>query len=325
MPAILPRLADSRVLVTGGAGFIGSHLVDAIAEHEPAALVVADSFFIGKREHLSDAARRYPKLAVEEVDTSDRNQVDALLAGHDFDIVFDLATLPLPFSLQDPHRTMLDITAMAAHLAEAARLGVIGTLIHYSTSEVYGTALSAVMDEEHPILPRTPYAAAKAGADHLVASYIETFGIEAMMIRPFNNYGPRQNEGGYAALIPLAIRAAAAGRPMTIYGSGEQTRDFIFVGDTVRGTLELLGEPSAMGRAVNLATGRETSVMEVVAAIYDLMGVELAVEHLDARPGDVMRHRGSSELAQKLVGFEASTSLREGLEPTIAWYREHVL
>lgn len=325
MPTPFSSVAGKRVLVTGGAGFIGSHLVEALAALDPGSLVVADNFFLGKRENLAAGAARYPALVVEEVDTADLPSVEGVLSRHQVDVVFDLATLPLPFSLERPFETVNQITAMAANLAELARRGAFQTLVHMSSSEVYGSAIELPMTEDHPILPKTPYAAAKAAADHTVASYIDTFGIDALIIRPFNNYGPRQNEGAYAAVVPIAIRHAASGKAMPVFGDGEQTRDFMYVGDTVAGTLAAYAGADTRGEAFNLATGRETSVNEIVATIYELMGLEPHIDYQPKRPADIRQHCGSAAKAASMLGFKASTSLRDGLAITVDWYREHVL
>jgi UDP-glucose 4-epimerase len=209
---------------------------------------------------------------------------------------------------------------MAAVLCELARSNAYETLVHFSSSEVYGTAVELPMAEDHPMIPLTPYAASKAAADHIVRSYVETFGIDAVIVRPFNNYGPRQNEGSYAGLVPIVVRAALAGDEVRIFGDGKQTRDFVYVSDTVEGTLLAFATPAARGSAVNLASGTETTVIEVVETIFDVMGVPMRIRYEEARPGDVRRHLGSADRAGRLFGFRTTTALRAGLEATVDWY-----
>jgi UDP-glucose 4-epimerase len=320
-PTTAAPCAGRRVLVTGGAGFIGSHLVDAIAGQDPAALVVADSFFIGRRENLTEASSSYAGLVIEEIDAADMAAIEEVVNRHRVEVVFDLATIPLPYSLEHPYPTVETNVALALNLAELARRGAYETLVHVSSSEVYGTATEIPMTEDHPMVPLTPYAAGKAAADHIVSSYVATFGIDATIVRPFNTYGPRQNEGGYAGLIPIAVRRALAGEPVTVFGDGTQTRDFLYVVDTARGILSAYPTDRLRGRTLNLASGTETSVNEVVAAVFEILGLPPKVEHVDPRPGDVARHCGSSAAAEQALGFTPTTSLRSGLEATIEWYR----
>jgi len=314
------RLLGRRLMVTGGAGFIGSHLVDAISGLEPECLVVADNFFLGRESNLAAASAAYPSLIVAKVDVADAAEIGDLVAEYRPEVVFDLATVPLPYSLEHPAATIDQNVRMATNLAELARRDAFGTLIHFSTSEVYGTARQIPMDEDHPIQPLTPYAASKAAADHIVRSYQATFAIDATIVRPFNNYGPRQNEGSYAALIPKVIRQVLGGEPVEIYGDGTQTRDFIHVRDTVRGTLALWAEEGTRGSVVNLASGHETQVKDIVNTIVDVLGQAADVRYADTRPGDVMRHCGSSQRARDLFGFSPEVNLRQGLAETVAWY-----
>ena len=316
-------VSGKRVLVTGGAGFIGSHLVDVLSGLGPAALVVADSFFLGRRENLISASGKYPDLAVEEVDAADMEAIEGLVARHRPDVVFDLATIPLPYSLEHPYPTVQANVSLALNLAELARRGEYETLVHVSSSEVYGTAVTVPMTESHPITPLTPYAASKAAADHVVSSYVATFGIDATIVRPFNNYGPRQNEGSYAGLIPLVIRAALGGEAVTVFGDGSQTRDFLYVTDTAGAIVAAFAARDTRGKTLNIASGIETSVNEVVATIFEVLDLPARVEHQPGRPGDVARHCGDSSAAAKAFGFTPTVSVRSGIERTVEWYRAH--
>ena len=312
---------DRHVLVTGGAGFIGSHLVEVLTEANPASLTVVDSFFLGKEENLVESKARYPDLVVERMDASDFGALRKVVERQGTEIVFDLATIPLPYSLLEPLDAAQQNLGMAMALCELARLDAYQTLVHFSTSEVYGTAQKVPMAEDHPIVPLTPYAASKAGADHIVMSHVATFGIDAVIVRPFNTYGPRQNEGSYAGLIPVAVRSALAGEPVTVFGDGRQTRDWLFVADAAKGALQAHQSPASRGKVFNLASGVETSVLEIVETIYDILGEPPRINHETPRPGDVRQHRGSSAAAEALFGFSLDTSLRDGLAATVDWYR----
>ena len=192
----MSKLKDKSILVTGGAGFIGSHLVEKIIEEKPAKIIVVDNFFLGEESNLKPAKSKFPELVVEKIDASDYEKMKHAMKNG-VDVVFNLAMVPLPVSLEKPSWAFginVDITRV---VCELGREGYFSTLVQYSSSEVYSTALDSKMSETHQLLPCTPYAASKAACDHLVHSYYKTFGLEMLIVRPFNNYGPRQNDKSY--------------------------------------------------------------------------------------------------------------------------------
>jgi UDP-glucose 4-epimerase len=316
-----PTLKGKRVLVTGGAGFIGSHLVDRIACDTPERLVVVDNLYLGREANLAEARSAYPDLVFQRQDATDFEAMERILRDERIEVVFNLAVVPLPASLVRPRWTIEQNVAITTVLCELLRNEAYRTLIHFSSSEAYGSAAYVPMDEAHPSIPSTPYAASKVGSDHVVLSYWHTFGLDAAIIRPFNNFGPRQNSGTYAGIIPIVVDRALKGQPIEIYGDGEQTRDFVFVRDTADAAVSIWGAPQTRGRVINIASGREVSVNELVAELLDVLEVSVPVEHVAPRPGDVRRHLASIDLARDLIGFAPATSLHQGLAETVAWYR----
>jgi UDP-glucose 4-epimerase len=314
------RLAGQSVVVTGGAGFIGSHLVDRIAGEAPRRLTVVDNLYLGRPENLDAARQRFPNLAFSETDASDYDAMARILADVGAEVVFNLAVVPLPASLERPRWSVEQNVALATVPCELLREGAYRTLIHFSSSEAYGSAAYVPMDEAHPSVPSTPYAASKIAGDHVVLAYRHTYGIDAGIVRPFNNYGPRQNAGTYAGIIPIVVQRATQGLPIQVFGDGEQTRDFIFVRDTVDAALRLYATPESRGRIVNVASGREVSVNELVRTLLEALGADVPIEHVAPRPGDVRRHLASIATARELFGFEARTSLHDGLAETVRWY-----
>jgi UDP-glucose 4-epimerase len=313
-------LAGTSVVVIGGAGFIGSHLVDRIVDEEPGRLTVVDNLFLGREENLAAARRRFDALRFIEQDATDLEALEAILRDVEAEVVFNLAVVPLPASLERPRWSVMQNVALATVPCELLRLGRFRTLIHVSSSEAYGSAAYVPMDEAHPAVPSTPYAASKLAGDQVVLSYWHTFGLDAAIIRPFNNFGPRQNAGSYAGIIPIVVDRATRGEPIEIHGDGKQTRDFVFVRDTADAAVRLFAAAGARGRVVNIASGREVSVNELVATMLDVLGADVEVRHVEPRPGDVRRHLASVDLARDLIGYRPRTSLRDGLAETIAWY-----
>lgn len=315
------KLKGKSVLVTGGAGFIGSHLVDRLVLEEPSKLVVVDNFFLGREENLDDAFQAFPLLKIYRLDASDLASMHQLVVLEDIEVVFDLATIPLPTSLHFPAWTVETNISIATTFCELARWGCIETLVHCSSSEAYGTAVYVPMDELHPLQPRTPYAASKAAADQIVFSYWRAFNIDTVLVRPFNTFGPRQNPGTYAGIIPIVIQRVRRGEPIEIHGDGEQTRDFIFVREISEAFIRSYEESKSRGKVINIATGRETSVNALVADLLQALGKsDHPVHHVDPRPGDVRRHCGDITLARELIGLNASGLTHQSLEETVAWY-----
>lgn len=314
-------LAGRSLLVTGGAGFIGSHLVDRLALLGPSRLTVLDDFSLGRRENLADAFACAPDLEVHQVDLADQERLFAILERTRPDYVFNLAVIPLPASLADPARTFVTNAVGCLNLCEAFRHGLIGRMVHFSSSEAYGTCVEAPMTEAHPLNATTPYAASKAAGDLLVSSYGETFAMPWTTVRPFNNYGPRQNSREYAGIVPTAILRALRDEAIVIFGDGSQTRDYIYVGDTVEATIALASEDAAWGQVVNVGAQLEISILDLVQTIGRILGRELRLEFRPRRVADVERHLADTTLLGTLTGYRPCVGLEEGITRTLEWYR----
>lgn len=306
-------------LVTGGAGFIGSHLVDALVAAGLERIVVLDNLWLGSVENIA-AALEHDAVRFVEGDCSDLALLHEI-AADPFDYCFNLAVIPLPHSLEHPKQNIDHNVAMTTAVCELGRAGRYRRLVQYSSSEVYGTAQTAEMDETHEIRPHTPYAAAKAATDLVAESYGVTFGQEMALIRPFNTYGERQNSGSYAGLIPAVVTRVRNAEPVLIHGDGFQSRDLTYVGDQVQGVLAAVQCEQARGRWINLGSGREATVNELVALILAAMGVpDHPIEHVPQRIGDVRRHLSDVSLARRLFGYDPPTDLADGIARTVSWY-----
>lgn len=315
------KLKNKRVLVTGGAGFIGSHLVDRIIAENPASVVIVDNFFLGREENLAAAEKQREDLKIYRLDASDLAAMQHVAQREQTEVVFNLAVVPLPTSLQYPAWTISTNIGIATVFCELARTGLIKTLFHCSSSEAYGSAIHIPMDEDHPLIPLTPYAASKAGADGIMLSYYLTYQIDVVVVRPFNNFGPRQNPGTYAGIIPIVIDRIKKGQPIEIFGDGEQTRDFIFVRDTTDAFVRTYENEITRGKVINIATGQETSINDLVGKLKKVMKVpNHLVKHIAPRSGDVRRHCGDISLAKKLIGLEMRQISNESLAETVEWY-----
>lgn len=318
-------LNNKNIMVTGGAGFIGSNLVDRLILEKPSSIVVVDNFFLGSEGNLLEAKKNFPSLKVYRLDGSNLSAMKRVVEVEKIDIVFNLAVIPLPTSLHYPAWTIETNIQLALTFCELAKWGDIKTLIHCSSSEAYGSAIHDMMNENHPLLPNTPYAASKAAADQIVLSYYHTYGIDTAIARPFNNFGPRQNSGSYAGIIPIVVDRVTRGVPIEIFGDGLQTRDFIFVRYTVDAMVRICNSPLTRGRVVNIATGQEITINDLVSRLVKVMDVpDYPVIHTSPRPGDVRRHCGDSRLLQELTGFESKAISDDNLQETIEWYRRQI-
>ncbi len=281
-----------------------------------------DNYFLGSDANLADARAAYPDIKVLRLDASNLAAMQDVVATNEIETVFDLAVVPLTTSLTYPHWTMVTNIGITATFCEIARRGLIERLVHMSSSEAYGSGRYVPMNEDHPDDAITPYAAAKAAEDHIIRSYVQTFGIDATVVRPFNNYGPRQNPGTYAGVIPIVIQRVTQGIPIEIHGDGEQTRDFTFVRDTADLTVAIHETQAARGLEINVATGVGTSINTLVARILEIMGVpDHPIVHTPDRPGDVRRHEADASRLVSLVGRQPPVLSDDALVETVDWYR----
>ena len=318
------NLNNKSILVAGGAGFIGSHLVDRLIDERPENLVIVDNFYLGedKIRNLASAKRRFPSLKVYHKDAAKIRLMKRILKRESIDAVFNLAAICLPASLIKPKWVHDTNVAIASTFCELLRKDHFKTLIHFSSSEAYGSAEQIPMREDHPLKPSTPYGASKIASDHLILSYCTTFGIDASIVRPFNIYGPRQNEGTYAAVIPQTIKRILQGESPVIHGDGLQTRDYTYVTDLADATIKIYEVKATRGKVLNIASNSETTIKELISKIAKLMNCKKPIIYDKPRPGDVRRFFGSNSLAKKLINYEPEVSFDEGLGYTIDWYSD---
>lgn len=314
------KLKNKSILVTGGAGFIGSHLVDQLINEAPEKIVVIDNFFLGTMENLEDAIKNFDEIKIYREDAAGYTAMENILAKESIDVIFDLAVKPLPYSFLDPEGAYMVSVNIAHVLVSLLRKELYATLIHISSSEAYGTAEYVPMDESHPLNPTTPYAAGKASADLLIMSYYRTFGLDISIIRPFNNYGPRQNENIYAAIIPTTIRRILQGKKPILEWDGKQARDFIFVKDTAKAVVSIYNHKNTRGKIINIASGKEIAIETLLQSMMHNLNYTGEMIRKPKRPADVRRHCADISLASKLIGFSPETSFETGIREAIDWH-----
>lgn len=316
-------MKDRRVLVTGGAGFIGSHLVDLLLARG-ASVVVVDNFFLGKRENLADAVATGRPLEILYEDACDLPAMREIIERHEIQDVFNLATKALEYSFVNPRGAFAVNTDSTAALAELLRKGHYERLVHTSSSEAFGTAVERPMSEDHPRHPTTPYAAGKAAADLLLHSYVRMFDLDVRILRPFNNFGPRQNWGSFAGVIPRTIERLRQGLPPVLHGDGSQGRDFVYVEDVAAGLVAVAETPAARGLDLNIASGVETPIRDVIASLCEIAGFTDEWIREERRVADVDHHVGDASRLERATGFRPPTSLADALEKTYAWYCDRI-
>jgi dTDP-glucose 4,6-dehydratase len=312
-----------RVLVTGGAGFISSGIVRHLLEATPHEVVSLDALtYAGNLENIADVMS-HPRLSFVHGDIRDAALMQELVEGVDV-IVNAAAESHVEKSIEHGASEFVTTNVEGTQiLLDAIRKTPVERFILISSSEVYGTAEYAPMDELHPLNPRSPYAATKAGADRLAYSYFVTYGLPIVTLRPFNNYGPRQHP---EKVVPRFITQALCDEPLTVHGDGHASRDWLYVGDdaeAIEATIEAPIEDVA-GEVINVATGVDISVSEIAGLVLDALGKPRdRIVFVDERLGQVDRHIGSTDRATELINWQARTSFAEGLERTVAWYREN--
>lgn len=318
----MASIKGKNVLVTGGAGFIGSHLCDGLLERGAGKVVCVDNFFLGKMENLTEATK-YDNFALYRDDARNFGVLQAIIEKEEIEVVYNMATIALNYSFFNPFDAYMVNVEIANTLLELLKIGAYKTLIHTSSSEAYGTAKYSPMDENHPTDPTTPYAAGKAAADLMVHSFYKVLGLDISIVRPFNNYGPRQNaEGSLAAIIPATARRIKEGGMPMVEGDGEQTRDFIYVSDTVRGLILAYEKEKSRGKIINLGSGKDISINSLLQGICDYMKYTGEWEHRPARTSDVRNLCADSKRAKSLLDFEPKVRFEEGIKKTLDWYMQ---
>jgi UDP-glucose 4-epimerase len=306
------------ILVTGGAGFIGSHLVDKLIANNARQLIIVDNLFLGSEDNIQSALAKGAIFYNEDIEY--KENLEYIFDKHDIDVVFNLATKALNYSFINPGNAFTTNVNGVINLLELQRKGKFKSLCHFSTSEVYGTAIYEPMDEKHPKAPTTTYAAGKASADMALESYVNMFDVDAFIVRPFNNYGPRQNyKGLLAGIIPITAWRIHHNIPPEIHGVGNQSRDFIHVSDTVDAVMKLF-TVMPKGNNVNISTNNCISVRALLSKIIDHYGYTGEVLAKEARGADVMTHNASNAMVSKLITYNL-TPFDEGLEATLDWYK----
>jgi NAD dependent epimerase/dehydratase len=314
-------LSGRRVLVTGAGGFIGSHLAELLVESGAKTRALVHYNALGTWGWL-DHSKLASEMDVMTGDITDRDSVRQ--AVEDMDVVFHLAALiAIPQSYRAPSAYVRTNVEGTLNVLQACRAAGTSRLVHTSTSEVYGTARQVPISEAHPLQGQSPYAASKIGADKMAEAFHLSFGLPVVTVRPFNTFGPRQSA---RAIVPTIITQGLRGEAVKL-GNLTPTRDLTYVTDTAEGFMAAAFAGDAVGKTINLGTGREISVGDLAQTIAGLLGSKVTVERDKTRMrpegSEVERLLSDNGLAKSLLGWQPRVTLEDGLQKTIAWLREH--
>jgi len=310
----------SVFLVTGGAGFIGSHLVRALLKHGRNVRVL-DNFATGKRENLAEVADQ-----IDLMEGDIRNAEHCRQAMQDVSVVFHQAAVPsVPKSVEDPrlcHQANIDGTF---NVLLAARDAGVKRVVYAASSSAYGDTPTLPKHEQIKPDPKSPYAVAKLLGEYYCRAFHECFGLQTISLRYFNVFGARQDpKSQYAAAVPAFVTAILQDKPPTVYGDGEQSRDFTYIDNVVHANLLAAAAPETHGEAVNIACGQAVTVNEMIRTINNVLGKNVKPVYTDPRPGDVKHSLADIALAKELIGFEPVVDFETGLRLAIDWYKENL-
>ena len=309
-----------RYLVTGGAGFIGSHIVRNLLE-QGADVRILDNFSTGKRENLAGLSERFGGSRFEVYEGDLRNRVIVAHAVQNVDVVFhEAAFVSVPESMEMPQDCFDVNVAATVGLFDAAKIAGVSRVVVASSAALYGESNALPLKETTPTQSLSPYAASKRTNEIYAQLYTQAFGLDVVALRYFNVYGPRQRpDSMYAAAVPIFVQRLLDGKPVTIYGDGGQARDLINVRDVVRANLVASEHPNAPGQVFNVCTGQETRLLDLLEVLYDLFPNVMQPIFAEPRLGDIYRSVGSPEFTAGTIGFQAEVTLDEGLKETVAW------
>lgn len=306
-------------LVTGGAGFIGSHLVHELVRRGGRVRVL-DDFSTGRRENLLDVAEQ---VDLVEASLTDPKGLEKAVEGVTF-VLHQGARPSVPRSIRDPLGTHEVNATGTLNLLVAARQAGVSRFVYASSSSVYGDTPALPKEEQMSLEPRSPYAVSKLTGEHYCQVFHTAYGLETVSLRYFNVFGPWQDPSSeYAAVIPKFITAMLAGRPPTIFGDGKQSRDFTYVQDVVEANLQAIQATGAVGTVMNVARGERHTLLHLVGLLNDILHTDLEPIFAPARQGDVRHSHASTQRARMLLGYKPGVSFREGLERTVEWFTRH--
>jgi dTDP-glucose 4,6-dehydratase len=313
------------ILITGGAGFIGSNFLEYLFRKYPDYhIIVLDALtYAGSPDNIPDDIKASKRFEFWYGNVTNDDLVSQLVGRSDVVVHFAAESHVARSIFDNKIFYVTDVLGTQAVANAVTRKKDIDRFIHISTSEVYGTALTAPMTEEHPLNPLSPYASAKAGADRLVYSYIASYGIPACILRPFNQYGPKQH---LEKVIPRFITSALLEEPLTVHGNGNAFRDWLYVEDTCDRIDRVMHAPieKIQGEVFNLGSGFELDVLSIAKMVLDILKKpDDLISHIGNRPGQVDRHISSTAKASEVLGIRPGRPFEQGLEETIAWYRTH--
>ena len=311
-----------KYLVTGGAGFIGSHIAQTLLEQGQSVRVL-DNFSTGKRENIEMLFQQFgqDRLEALEGDIRDASRVGEAVRG--VDIIFhEAAFVSVPQSMDEPQECFDVNLAGTSLLFDAARRAGVRRAVVASSAAVYGESEALPLVEETPLQPKSPYAVSKRVNEMVAELFTSSFNFEVVALRYFNVYGPRQQpDSMYAAAVPIFARRLLDGKPITIYGDGGQTRDLVNIHDVVRVNLIASEHPNAAGKVFNVCTGVETRLLDLLDVFDELIPNAPKPEFVAPRAGDIYRSAGSPQKALDVMGFRAQVSLVDGLKEVVEWMR----
>ena len=314
MEQSLNECKGKNILVTGGAGFIGSHLVDRLSIENK--VIVLDNLSSGSLVNLE---RSKDRITFIKGDTLDKALLKDIVA--EVELVFHLAAnVGNIKSIEDPHFDMDVNIKGTINLLEACLKSNIKRLVYSSSGVIFGEAKYLPIYENHPLNPESPYGVSKLAAEKYCFAFYKVHGIPTTALRYFNAYGPRQGSSGYPNIIAAFFGRIREGKPLTIFGDGEQTRDFVFVEDIVTANILAATQPAAVGEIFNIATGKENSVNQLVSIISQISAKEPPVIHADPRAGEVRHSRANIEKARRMLGYRPEIDLKKGL--LLTWKEE---
>jgi len=311
-----------KYLVTGGSGFIGSHIVRTLLEQGESVRAL-DNFSTGKRENLEDLTRQFDgdRFEILEGDLRDASRVEEAVRG--IEVIFhEAAFVSVPQSMDEP-QTCFDVNITGtSRLLDLARVAGVRRAVIASSAAIYGESDALPLVEETVPQPLSPYAVSKRVDEMYAELFTGSFGLEAVALRYFNVYGPRQRpDSMYAAAVPIFARRLLDGKPVTVFGDGGQTRDLINVHDVVRANLIASEHSNAAGKIFNICTGVETRLLDLLDVMYELVPNAPKPEFAAPRAGDIYRSVGNPQKAADIMGFRAEVSLFDGLKETLDWMR----